>query len=388
MELDFVVPSKRVGREVPDYPGVNPRIVLIGEAPGKREDELGQPFVGPSEVRLRDFWRGTGIRRSDCYITNLHRKRPPANEIAAISTETLLRDAEELQARVRAVPANVIVPTGNYALWGLFGGGFRERKISDYRGSILSWEGRKVIPVIHPAATFRQPILGEFCTADWKRIAEESLSPALDLPQRTHIIDPDEEEMDRWIEALYAWSDSYQGDTPPVVAVDVENTRDRPRNVTCVGFSFDPGVSLTIPLAEPTATAPLPKRIAAIREICSSPTAKVLQNGLTDQIKLDANGIELRHYDWDLIEMAHALNPNDGGDTLSDDEVELGQNLIRIPMKSLAVLTSLYTRQPFYKFMSDSPRWEDRQIYNGLDACVTREIFPVLWGKLRDKGLL
>lgn len=377
---DLELPAGRVQ----DYRGSNPRVILIGEAPGQREAERGEPFVGPSEVKLREFWQGTGLSRPDFYITNVIDFRPPGNEIAAVGRAELLAGAERLREKLKGIAGNVIVPTGNTALWALFD---QHMAITDWRGSILQWHGRKVIPTIHPAATMRQPVLSEFCRADWKRIAMEAESPEIYLPVRRHIIDPEESEIAQWragLESLLS-----RGLTElDVLAVDVENLREQPRKLTAVGFSYDPAVSLTIPLDGLPASLPLHRRWEVVKELCGMSVPKVCQNGLTDAIKLDANGVELVEYRWDLIEMAHCLNPNDGGDTLSDDEVELGGPQIRISNKSLAVLASLYTRQPYWKHLSESPDWETRQKYNGLDACVTRELFPVLLKRLKDKGLV
>lgn len=95
-----------------------------------------------------------------------------------------------------------------------------------------------------------------------------------------------------------------------------------------------------------------------------------------------------RSYIWDLIEMAHLIDPNDGGGTDEGSEVEEGGGEVRVGMLDLATLTSLYTRQPFYKFMSRLPSWEDRQKYNGLDACCQREIFDRLWELLNERKLV
>lgn len=54
-------------------------IVLIGEAPGKKEDELGLPFVGASGRFLDEMLEATGLAREDVYITNIVKYRPPSN---------------------------------------------------------------------------------------------------------------------------------------------------------------------------------------------------------------------------------------------------------------------------------------------------------------------
>lgn len=54
-------------------------IVFIGEAPGKKEDELGLPFVGASGRFLNEMLSAAGLERSDVYITNIVKYRPPNN---------------------------------------------------------------------------------------------------------------------------------------------------------------------------------------------------------------------------------------------------------------------------------------------------------------------
>src|SRR5450759_1611075 len=60
---------------------VEPRLMIIGEAPGRYEDEQGIPFVGPTGQMLDSFLMKAGIRRSDCYITNVIKYRPPLNDL-------------------------------------------------------------------------------------------------------------------------------------------------------------------------------------------------------------------------------------------------------------------------------------------------------------------
>jgi DNA polymerase len=54
-------------------------IVFVGEAPGKKEDELGMPFVGASGKFLDEMLAHTGLNRHDVYITNIVKFRPPEN---------------------------------------------------------------------------------------------------------------------------------------------------------------------------------------------------------------------------------------------------------------------------------------------------------------------
>ena len=70
---------------MPNYIGgsgnVEPKLMVIGEAPGRHEDEQGQVFVGPTGGMLNDYLFKAGIKRSDCYITNVIKYRPPMNDL-------------------------------------------------------------------------------------------------------------------------------------------------------------------------------------------------------------------------------------------------------------------------------------------------------------------
>src|SRR6185503_11079455 len=70
---------------MPNYVGgigpLQPKLMIVGESPGKNEDEQGIPFVGPTGKMLDDFLRVAGISRSEVYITNVVKYRPPFNDL-------------------------------------------------------------------------------------------------------------------------------------------------------------------------------------------------------------------------------------------------------------------------------------------------------------------
>jgi hypothetical protein len=93
------------------------------------------------------------------------------------------------------------------------------------------------------------------------------------------------------------------------------------------------------------------------------------------------------NYVWDLMELAHMLDPNDGGDTSEGSENESDEG-VRVGMYDLATLCSLHTKEPYYKNQGSHPSQEVRWVYNGKDACVQREIFDKLWWKAYERGLV
>lgn len=368
---------------------------LIGEAPGRRENETGRPFVGPSGYDWENWIKAAGLTRSMFYIDNCYPYQPDGNNLFTVPQGALDASIAEILGRIRRNQHRVIVPTGNTALHALFGD--RKMKISDWRGSILLWEGKKCIPTIHPAATQRQKVLTKLCVADWARVAEEGKSGAYEVPQRHHVIDPSESELLTFDEGLWRhFSKPYgaqSGAPPAVLSVDVENDRVS-HELTCVGFSFDPMLSITISTLKRDYDGDLERYQEAQRYIRNwlHPYPIVGQNFQTDLYKLVMRWPELKwplthNYAWDLMEMAHLDDPNDGGDTSEGSENETSEGL-RIGMNDLATLTSLYTRTPFYKYLSSDFRWEKRAVYNGLDACCQREVFDKLWVRLNQKGLV
>jgi len=179
------------------------------------------------------------------------------------------------------------------------------------------------------------------------------------------------------------------------LSVDVENIRGGDHQLTCIGLSFDPTYSITVSTVRRDYESDL-SFVEAQKWICAMLSVGwpiVGQNFMTDLYKLVMwapilRDVLQRSYVWDLMEMAHLLDPNDGGDTREGSPDEPEEEGVRIGMYDLATLTSLYTREPYYKWMSSSGSWEQRQTYNGLDACCQREIFDSLWLRLNERGLV
>lgn len=357
------------------------KYVLIGEAPGEHEEAKGEPFVGVSGYRLGQWWHVAGLKREDFYILNVCEYRPPHNSIDAFDRAYLEQWMTYLHQRIAALTDPwVIIPTGNYALYALTGKGKvkwhqKDGKspragILDWRGSILQYtdlNGRtiKLIPTIHPAATFRQPDYEHICIRDWMKIAHEGTFREINHPARTHHIRPTLEDLDKFVFACERMP------TNPV-AVDVENPEGP---ISVVGFSADPMVSLSVDMTEGYwGTDALSKAWALVKRFCEGPVEKILHYGLSDSYKLAQVGIHIKNYLYDTLYMHHCLDPSD--------------------FHSLDYCASRDTRTPFWKSMAKdadessrfSSNWSAFLTYNGLDCCVTRELYNVYKQRLRDCG--
>ena len=146
-------------------PGTGPasaRIMLVGEAPGRREDLTGRPFVGAAGKFLDELLASVGLSREDVYITNVVKSRPVAG--AAPGRNRTPASAEIaactpwLEAQLRLLRPKVIVTLGRIALEYFL----PDRKIADVHGRSIARGGMTILPLYHPAmALYRR---------DWVRM--------------------------------------------------------------------------------------------------------------------------------------------------------------------------------------------------------------------------
>lgn len=424
----------------------NARLVLIGEAPGKHEMLLGRPFMGPSGHRLEVWWRKVGLTRADFFITNVLPYQP--DSIDKVPRAELERWIEELHNRLAALEDPwLIIPTGNYALYALTGkgkvswhrkDGRHERPgIMDWRGSLLSYDhwGRvvKVIPTIHPAHVLRTPSLERRAILDWQQIADERGFRELNLPERYHHIKPTLDEIKYFMARAFESGKplSLDIETPKsrvteyavrvgteevthtktgkplkkprvrdiiewksgVKKIDAESVvrhksgkkKGQPKSrvkrgdpyIGCIGFAFETNYSLTIPLTLDywKTKARLEEAEAVVALLLHGPNEKVMQNGMFDSLWLRRNGYEVVNWKWDTRAMHHCLDPRDDHD--------------------LAYMASIYTRQPFWKHEAKDPNEIEKYAsnsealwtYNGIDCCVTLELFYALKEQLELEGM-
>ena len=151
-------------------PGEGPthtEIMLIGEGPGAREDEQGRPFVGASGKFLDQLLEQAGVTRSDVWITNVVKCRPPGNR-DPLPNEVEICASNHLQHQIKLVNPSVIVTLGRFSM-GLF---FKGAKITQIHGQMRKVEDRFVIAMYHPAAALHQMALKPAILADFARLPE------------------------------------------------------------------------------------------------------------------------------------------------------------------------------------------------------------------------
>jgi len=90
------------------------RVMFIGEAPGKKEDELKRPFVGPAGKLLDELLQSIGLKRNEVYISNVVKYRPPDNRDP--TDEEKQQCMPWLQLEIAIIQPEIIVPLGRHAL--------------------------------------------------------------------------------------------------------------------------------------------------------------------------------------------------------------------------------------------------------------------------------
>ena len=350
--------------------------MLIGEAPLYGES---LPFTGPSGKELDKLLKDANISRSDLWLTNVFKyeiqPNPKGKKIpswirarnAGINVEESLH---ELQEEINSIKPNCILALGSTALWALTGikpkskkkseddeGNIKYRagSLSNFRGSILTGMGTKVVPTYHP----KDLLFGEggeikgywnrfVMIFDFKRALTQSKFPELRLPQRTLQICHNSFELAEFYQR-------YKHLTK--VSVDIETGGHC--IPICIGLAFNSKHGMTVPLWNRDGISSIPDSdLVQIWLILSEILYEkeiIGQNFNYDRDKIKRLGFIIRKLKSDTMLKAFAINPE-------------------LP-KSLSFNTSIYTEEPFYK---DEGMYEGKisDLLTGCarDACVTYEI--------------
>jgi uracil-DNA glycosylase family 4 len=150
---------------VPGEGQLSAKVMFIGEAPGRNEDDKGRPFVGAAGRILDDLLQKAGFERSQVFITNVVKCRPPGNRVPEEDEVTACRPY--LERQIELVGPKVICILGRTAYSSLLGGG----SITANRGKIVEKAGQKYFLTIHPAAAIYRKSLVSVLESDLKRLA-------------------------------------------------------------------------------------------------------------------------------------------------------------------------------------------------------------------------
>mgnify|MGYP001384430907 FL=1 len=144
-------------------------IMIVGEGPGQKEDEIGKPFVGDAGMLLNKMLKAINIDRKNIYITNVVNYRPPNNRKP--EPAEIIRYSNFLREHISIIDPKILVLMGSTAMESLFGS---KIKISKERGIwkevIINNKTYLTMITFHPAYLLRQPDQKKYSWSDLKEI--------------------------------------------------------------------------------------------------------------------------------------------------------------------------------------------------------------------------
>ena len=147
-------------------------IMIVGEGPGQKEDELGKPFVGDAGNLLNKMLEAIKIERKKVYITNVVNYRPPNNRKPEQSE--INRYSKYIKEHISIIDPKILILMGSTAMEAILGS---NKRISKERGQskevIIKQKNFKTIVTFHPAYLLRKPDQKKFSWEDLKIIRKE-----------------------------------------------------------------------------------------------------------------------------------------------------------------------------------------------------------------------
>jgi len=327
----------------------NAKIALVGEAWGEQEELVKKPFVGYSGQELTKMLREAGIRRFDCFLTNVFALRPKDNQIESLCVPKAeagpcaelpdlgkkgkylhpqyIPELLRLKTELDTVRPNIIIALGGTATWALL----NSSKIMSIRGAIadsLLCPGIKVLPTYHPAGVLRNWAWRPIAIADFLKAERESAFPQI-IRRKRFVTWPDTiEEITEWINRHNVLSPSC------VLSVDIET---KLRQIEMIGFAPSPESALVVPFIDASRaensywpTLDMERRAwRLVRDVLEGPATKVFQNGLYDLQYILRAGIRPKACGHDTMLLHHSLYPE--------------------MQKSLGFLGSIYSNEASWK---------------------------------------
>lgn len=335
------------------------KVVIVGEAWSKEEEERGEPFVGPSGRLLKSSLNLAGIPLRDCIFTNVFNFRPkPTNDIKNVLVgkkdalpgypplmagkylpKAHAKEIDRLENELRVYNPNLIIALGNTALSVVMR---RTAKIGEARGSILvNGNGTKVLATYHPAAILRDWALRPIMIADLIKAAKHMHSREYSRPSRKILYAPT-------LEEIYEYEALHLSDLYNPTGIDIET---KGGTITEVGFAPSPQSAIVVPFYSRSAPdrnfwPSLWEELQAwawVERMCNTLRQPIFQNGLYDVNYLwRTMGITVTHFDHDLMLAQHSQQPE--------------------MKKGLGFLGSLFTEEPPWKFMRKREGKADKDV--------------------------
>jgi DNA polymerase len=155
------------------------QIVFIGEAPGFYEDQQGRPFVGSAGHFLDELLSSIGLKRSEVYICNMVKCRPPGNRDPL--PKEIKACQKWLDRQLELISPKIVATLGRYSLARFFPG----ENISKIHGTWRKQGGIIYFAMYHPAAALHQQGLRQAIEADFRKLPE-LLAQSQEIEEKPH----------------------------------------------------------------------------------------------------------------------------------------------------------------------------------------------------------
>lgn len=338
------------------------KVMVVGEAPGAREDDEHRAFVGPAGQLLDKTLKEAGIEREDCYITNAAKCRPPDNrtptrgETKTCSSTYLARELEKVR------PPYVLI-LGNSALQAVVG----RSGITKHRGKTYDLPGGGLaLATFHPAAVLRNPRYSNELRADINRLGRMVRGESDGVKTRVALVASKQA-----LKALV-----HMGQEAKINSYDIETTGLQEwipgAAIVSISFTFETGQSYVVPLYH--AESPWQKKwqeiLLLLKPMLERHNTKyVAHNGKFDCRWLAHFGVYVPQT-FDTMLAAHMLDENRPKSLKTLAQVMLGvdawdigedvKDAYNTPIRRLAV-------------------------YNGKDTDYTLRLYHVLKAQLKEE---
>lgn len=360
---------RRVWSEGPERGRLS--IVMIGEAPGRDEESLGHPFVGPAGRTLNYALGRAGVMRRSCWIMNLLPCRLTDNKFDSYEAAEALKCCEQgLQAEIKYLEergVKVWMPLGNNPCWKTFG---ITDGITRIRGSVYMNDGKVIIPTFHPSyiqrGQWKQEVtwINDFEKA--KRIA--GTKGRYRPPTEDFTLFPTIGDVEAFRDA------AREGEAH--LGCDIEATSLRPdyAEILVVGFALDGSRAISVPFYSQGmhpywGRSDHKKMLSLLKELLAFPL--IFQNCMYDIPVLEAHGFSVPHLADDTLLAHHAIHPE-------------------LP-HTIGYIVSVYGDTPYWKAgvldrlgaLSDVSD-EELRTYNLRDCVVLHQVLPGLISDLKE----
>ncbi len=338
-----------VKNEPPSLENLPYRLAIIGDIPCEDDETVGKPFVGTPGRYLHAIMSQTDLMKSGCFMGNLMQYRPPYGRLdkSVRETDEYKLSIETLTKELRDFKPNLCLLLGDAVLQNAG----VSHSVENFRGSLFEsretdspFYGLKCLSTYHPSKLNKQYDLLPLLAVDLKRARAEAVSNLLELPKRVFDLSLTAAEICERLDSIRSGTRT---------SIDIEGGVTQ--GITCVGVSTH-RLSAFIVNIKDFATSEQVRILRALGRVLGDPTIpKILQNSLYDNFVLSWNWkMPIRNVRYDTMLSGWELYPE-------------------LP-KGLGTQTSIYTRQPYYKF---ERKIDDKLTHYGyccMDAAVTLEI--------------